>query len=122
MKIKEVITEALKKYSDIHDDHRAVFSRGVKFPDIANQYYHMYRMGVNIAGQSGNSTMAAQESPLANNLVMMAYHPKELEMIRATAAEMGHTMEEISDGDSHEPETINNTSPVKARGPIQRKL
>ena len=122
MKITEIITEELKKYGDIHDDHRSAFTRGVKFPDITNQYYHMYRAGVNIAGQSGDSTMKSKESPLANNMFMMAYHPKEMDMIRAMAAEMGHTMEEISDSDSHEPKSINSTSPVKARGPIQRKL
>jgi hypothetical protein len=121
MKITEIITESLKEYDGVHPDHASTFSMAVSFPDMANQYYTMYRMGVNVAGQDGESKMRGQNSAIANKLVMMAYHPKELEMILATAEEMGHTPEHFSNTTSHEPDAVNNQSPVKSRGPVALK-
>jgi hypothetical protein len=115
MKIREVIVETAKEYSDVHDDHSAVFSMAVAIPDIAGHYYEMYRAGVDVAGQSGQGGLEARKTPVGNNMLMMAYHPIEMEMIRATAKNMGHDLMHISPGVSREPDATHTTSPVRQR-------
>ena len=113
MKASEIITEALKDNDIIHPEHEAVMSKTVKFPDITNQYYHMYRLGMNLAGQSGADTkMTAKSSAMANNLIITPYHDTEMKMVKNAAREMGHPTEEIVKSKSQEPGSVNTASPV----------
>ena len=114
MKIRDIIVETAKQYDDVHDDHKSVFAQAVKFPTITNQYYAMYRMGMDIAGQ-GDTKLLAKSSAIANNLVMIAYHPKEMEMIKSSAKNLGHPIENVSNSHSHEPDTVNKVSAVRVR-------
>ena len=55
------------------------------------------------------------DSAIANNLVMIAYHPKEMEMIKSSAKNLGHPIENVSNSHSHEPDTVNKVSAVRVR-------
>lgn len=123
MKINEIITESLKKFQLPHDDNAAVSNKAVYFPNIPSHYYDMYRMGVNVAGQGKDkkSTMKAKYIAPANTLMFNPYTEEELEMVKSTGKDFGEHHAQMVSDESHEPDQVNNVSPIQQRGPIKRK-
>lgn len=123
MKINEIITESLKKFQLPNDEHAAVANKAVYFPNIPSHYYDMYRMGVNVAGQGKDkkSDMDSKYIAPANTLMFNPYTEEELDMVKATGRDFGENHAQMVNDESHEPDQVNNVSPVQQRGPIKKK-
>jgi hypothetical protein len=114
--------ESIKERDAVHPDHAAVFAQAVRFPNLNSAYYDMYRVAMDTAARTGTeNTLDAKHGAIANNMVVTAYSPIELDMVRASAAALGHEVESITAEQSNEPSSVNRSSPVKGRAPVQLK-
>lgn len=115
MKINEIVTESkLRKSAD------ASIPGAKKWNGLDNSSpYHAFRFGIALAG-SPDRTMPL-DGPFGQKLLTIGYTEADNEIIRATANEFGFSAEQLTPEGSTESESVNNASPVKARGPVQLK-
>jgi len=114
MKINEVIVEGKLRSSSTQ-----AMSNFDNWPDTYNDPYKAYRFGVAMAGAPDNFTPA--EGPIGPNLTTVGYTDADQEMIDMAARELGLKSHSSTGKGSLEPDTVNKQSPVKARGPVQKK-
>ena len=127
MKITEIITEAAKE-NVINDEHESVLGHVHTQPD-QNMYhgsgYLHSRFARALAGAGAGNTPSenmGDENWAGGDPVIKPYHPIEEEMIDNAAEHVGdHSKKNWGDRGSKEPTTINKSSPIQARGPVQLK-
>lgn len=85
---------------------------GQVYPDIANHYYDMYRMGIAMAGHPENHHPTTKTTEVGNNLFTLQYSDAERQIIDAAAKEMGHKKKKIAAGKSKESDDAGKMSPV----------
>lgn len=125
MKIKEVLGESAT--GSLTNGVQHTLSKTYIFPNLQNQdYYMQYRMGVALA--SAHSEHAKEfdaASKFGENMTIVNYTPEEEQIMKLAMKLMGSTWTsgatQISTDTSEEAKDINKLSPVKPRGPVQRR-
>ena len=127
MKITEIINEGARE-GVIEPEHEAVLGHVLTMPG-QNMYhgsgYLHSRFGKALAGAGAGSVPSVNmgdENWAGGDPVIKPYHPMEEEMINNAAQHVGdHEKKNWGTRKSIEPTTINRSSPVQARGPVQLK-
>lgn len=88
--------------------------------DNNNCPYLAYRFGVALAPSPDTSALP-KKGPMGSNFTTIGYTEADDEILAGAAKAMGVTPSKESDNDSYELDSVNKTSPVKARGPVQLK-
>ena len=105
MRAKEFIEES-RGFSHMKS---TTMSTTYEFPTMpANNAYQAYRFGLAMA----NHTMKHSGGPVGQNAIVVAYTPKEDEIIRAAEQVTGHKKHLVADRGSNEPNDTNLVSPV----------
>lgn len=113
MRAKEFI---LTEDEDQFDMSSPELTRARYFPDM-DKYYELYRLTLDMAGINTPPDQRVNDIdgegwPAANNAVMLAYSQGDDEIIKKTLKKRGYREKMTSDGDSHEHQHVNRTSPV----------
>lgn len=119
MKINEIVVESMA--APLRKTTQASTPGMQTWPDLdnGNVPYLQYRMGVAMAGAPDIDS--PNNGPVAGQLTTIAYSSAEQDIIDGAAKIMGVTPVNRSSKKSREVNTIQTTSPVKARGPIELK-
>jgi len=131
MKIAEILNEGAdislipKDLGPVPSDVAGALPATYSLPNLRNQDpYLQYRMGLAMsAARSGAEYHAA--SAFGENMTIVAYSQEDQETIALALKLMGKQYGQgarlIGDPKSQESDSVNTTSPVIPRGPIQRK-
>jgi len=127
MKITEIITETAKSRV-IDAEHESVMGHAHTLPGQnlyhGSGYLHSRFIRALAGAGAGNTPNASMgdENWTGGDPVVKPYHPIEEEMIDNAAHHVGdHEKTNWGSRKSQEPTTVNRTSPMQARGPVQLK-
>jgi hypothetical protein len=125
MKINEIITESS---GTMNPEHEPVLGHVHTQPDQnmyhGSGYLHSRFLKALAGAGAGNvpSENMGEENWGGGDPIFKPYHPMEEEMIDNAAHHVGdYSKRTFGDRSSAEPATINKSSPVQSRGPIQLK-
>lgn len=115
MKINEIVTE-----SQLRKSASASIPGAKKWNGLDNSSpYHAFRFGIALAGAPDKEMPL--DGPFGQKLLTIGYSDADNEIIKATADMFGFDAEQLTPEGSTESDSVNNTSPVKACGPVQLK-
>ena len=107
--------------SEMHDWHKQGIP-GMKSLTGVNQYYDLYRFGMELAAAGAPDSIEGNtEGVTGDNPTPVSYTSVDNDIIEKALKRTGRTATTISDPQSREPKDTNVQSPVQPRGPVKRK-
>lgn len=113
MRAREIITE--KQKVDVAQVHAIPSMSSVGVPGMPmgpSNFYHKYRLGVDMAGQPDPRHDYPTEGEFVDDMVMVGYSPADRDIIAKSVKKFGYKPKKLSSDGSNETRDTNTVSPV----------